>query len=58
MQEILCRNFFRKYPLDENLENKERLLMEKTVGNAMQAFISKSSDTSSKNLVLFESQLA
>ena len=58
MKEILIRNFFRKFPISNDISDIEQLHMERTVASEMDTFVLHNAPINSKNLHEFETQLA
>ena len=54
MTDLLTSDFLKKFTASEDMSHKEFLLLEKTVSNAMAAFLNKSQDVTSKSLLFFE----
>ena len=58
IKEILIRNFFRKYPIVGDITDMQQLQIERKVAQEIEKFISQNQQINSKNLLLFEMNLA
>lgn len=58
IKEILVRNFFRKYPIAKDLNDKQQLQIEREVANQFEAFVVQTRDISTRNLTEFETRVA
>ena len=58
IREILVRNFFRKYPITNDVTDMEQLQIERQVATKMEGFVQTTPQINSKNLAEFESKLA
>ena len=58
IKEILMRNFFRKYPIGDQVTDAQQMLIEREVAGEFENFVAATREISTRNLTEFESSLA